>query len=179
MKLCQKVEPRTAEEMKLSRCAAASAFVLLILDQLTKLVVEHHMELGESIPVIKGFFSLTYVTNLGAAWGIFHGYGMVLFAIGVAVLLLALRFLRKLADGYSERYFAILTVLSGVVGNSIDRVWRGAVVDFLDCYIGKHHWPAFNVADCAICIGIGIYALSVLLRPEPEKTVASDRENAA
>jgi len=70
---------------------------------------------------------------------------------------------------------AILTVLSGVIGNSIDRIWRGEVVDFLDCYINKYHWPAFNVADCAICVGIAAYTLSVLVRPVPEDA----QENSA
>ena len=60
------------------------------------------------------------------------------------------------------------SAISGVAGNSIDRVWRGEVVDFLDCYIKNHHWPAFNIADCAICVGIFIYMVSVLLRPAPE-----------
>ena len=107
----------------------------------------------------------------------FHGYGMVLFIIGVLVIIATVCFLRKLCEGYRERYVAILTVLSGVVGNSIDRIWRGEVVDFLDCYVKSYHWPAFNIADCAICIGIGIYMLSVLLRPAPEKS-AEKSENA-
>lgn len=164
----KKITPRTSEEVRLLRFAAGIGIFLLIFDQLTKLLVEQKMVLGESIPVIKGFFSLTYVTNKGAAWGMFHGYGLVLFAIGAVVIVMALWFLRKLCDGYRERYIAILTVISGVIGNSIDRIWRGEVVDFLDCYINKYHWPAFNIADCAICIGIGLYTLSVLLRPVPE-----------
>ena len=91
---------------------------------------------------------------------------------------LAIIFLRKLCDGYAERYAAILTVLSGVIGNSIDRIWRGEVVDFLDCYINKYHWPAFNIADCAICIGIGLYTLSVLLRPVPETSETKTDKSA-
>jgi signal peptidase II len=63
------------------------------------------------------------------------------------------------------------------LGNSIDRVWRGEVVDFLDCYVKDYHWPAFNIADCAICVGIGIYMLSVILRPETAKAVEKS-ENA-
>lgn len=144
------------------------AFFLLVLDQITKVLVEQKMVLGESIEIIKGFFSLTFVTNKGAAWGIFHGYGMVLFAIGIVVTLAAIYFLRKLCDGYAERYTAILMVISGVIGNSIDRIWRGEVVDFLDFYIKSYHWPAFNIADCAICIGVGLYTLSVIMRPVPE-----------
>lgn len=168
MDLKNKVVPRSAEELRLIKLAVGIAVFMLIFDQITKILVEQRMVLGESIKVIDGFFSLTFVTNKGAAWGMFHGYGMVLFCIGLLVTAAAIWFLRKLCDGYRERYIAILVVLSGVIGNSIDRLWRGQVVDFLDCYIGKHHWPAFNIADCAICIGIGTYMLSVLLRPAPE-----------
>ncbi len=160
----KKVTPRGAEENRLLIFSVGIAFFLLIVDQWTKILVEQRMLLGESIPIIRNFFSLTYVTNQGAAWGMFHGYGMVLFGIGMLVTVLAIRFLRYLCDGYQERYIAVMVVLAGVIGNSIDRLWRGAVVDFLDCYIRNWHWPAFNVADCAICIGIGIYFLSVLLR---------------
>ena len=165
----KKLQVRSAGEYRWIVYSSAAAFFLLILDQITKLMVEQRMVLGESIPVIKGFFSLTFVTNKGAAWGMFHGYGIVLFAIGIAVLIATIYFLRKLCDGYRERYMAILIVLSGVAGNSIDRIWRGEVVDFLDCYIKSYHWPAFNIADCAICIGIGVYMLSVIIRPAPEK----------
>ena len=109
--------------------------------------------------------------------GMFHGYGVVLFCVGMLVIVATTYFLRKLCEGYRERYVAILAVLSGVVGNSIDRIWRGAVVDFLDCYINSYHWPAFNIADCAICVGIGVYMLSVILRPEAKKD-AEKSENA-
>ena len=174
----KKITPRTSEEVRLLSLASGIAVFLLILDQITKLLVEQKMVLGESIPVIKGFFSLTYVTNKGAAWGMFHGYGLMLFGIGTVVIALSLLFLRKLCEGYRERYIAILMVISGVIGNSIDRIWRGEVVDFLDCYIQKYHWPAFNIADCAICIGIGIYTLSVLVRPVPETSATKADKSA-
>ena len=174
----KKITLRTSEEVRLLSIASGIAVFLLILDQITKLLVEQKMVLGESIPVIKGFFSLTYVTNKGAAWGMFHGYGLMLFGIGTVVIALSLLFLRKLCEGYRERYIAILMVISGVIGNSIDRIWRGEVVDFLDCYIQKYHWPAFNIADCAICIGIGIYTLSVLVRPVPETSATKADKSA-
>ena len=174
----ERITARSAQEFKIIRWAAVLAFALLICDQVTKLIVEQSMSRGDSIAVIKGFFSLTYVTNKGAAWGMFHGYGMVLFAVGVLVMATALCFLRKLCDGFKERYFASMVVLSGVLGNSIDRVWRGEVVDFLDCYVKDYHWPAFNIADCAICIGIAIYTLSVMVRPTPEKDKAGKNDAA-
>ena len=96
MSLPQKVTGKSRSEIRLLSISAGIAFFLLVLDQLTKLLVEKRMILGESIEVIKGFFSLTYVTNKGAAWGIFHGYGMVLFGIGMLVTIIAIVFLRKL-----------------------------------------------------------------------------------
>jgi len=178
MKNNKRICVRGAEEFRLLRIASGIAFFLLVIDQLTKLLAEQKLSQLQSIEIIPGFFSLTYVTNKGAAWGMFHGYGMVLFAIGAVVTVMALCFLRKLCDGFRERYIAILVVLSGVIGNSIDRLWRGEVVDFLDFYIKKSHWPAFNIADCAICIGIGIYMLSVLLRPAPEAEKTADNGTA-
>ena len=91
-----KVEPRSTDEIRLLKIASGIALLLLVLDQASKIIVEQQMVHGQSVPVIKGFFSLTYVTNKGAAWGMFHGYGMVLFAIGMAVTVGALCFLRKL-----------------------------------------------------------------------------------
>lgn len=154
----------SAPERRLLVFSVGVAVLLLVLDQWTKILVEQRMLLGESIPVIPGVFSLTYVTNRGAAWGMFHGYGLALFVVGAVVLVLAIRFLRYLTEGYRERYLAIMIVLSGVLGNSGDRLWRGAVVDFLDFYWNGRHWPAFNIADCAICCGIALYFFSVLVR---------------
>ena len=178
MSIASKLVKGSSSERRLLNISVGVAFFLLIIDQLTKLLVERKMIRGESIEVIKGFFSLTFVTNKGAAWGIFHGYGMVLFAVGLLVTVTAIIFLRKLCDGYPERYLAVMVVLSGVLGNSIDRVWRGEVVDFLDCYVKDYHWPAFNIADCAICIGIAIYTLSVMVRPTPEKDKAGKNDAA-
>ena len=165
----KKVEFGSRAERRLLIFSTGVALLLLVLDQCTKILIEQRMQPGDSVEIARGFLSLTYVTNKGAAWGIFHGWGLMLFAIGLAVLVLALRYLRYLTEGYRERYLAILIVLSGVIGNSFDRLYRGAVVDFLDFYCGKYHWPAFNIADCAICFGIGVYFLSAMLRDKGKK----------
>ncbi len=158
--------PGAARERRIiAGCMVWAGFWLLV-DQLTKALVARNFVLGESWPVIPGCFSLTYVVNYGAAWNILDGYGVVLLIIALAVTVLALLFLRYLTDGYPERYLAIFTVLSGVIGNSIDRLWRGAVVDFFSFYLGNWHYPVFNVADCAICGGVILYVLSSFLRPE-------------
>lgn len=161
----KRIVPGTAAERLLLGTAMIWAGLWLILDQATKALVVGTFALHESRPVLAGIFSLTYVINRGAAWNILDGYGALLLGIALAVGVLAMIFLRKLTDGWPERYLAIFTILGGVVGNSIDRLWRGGVVDFLDF----HFWPVFNVADCAICGGVALYILSGFLRPEPQK----------
>lgn len=154
---------------RLAVCAAAGAFFLLI-DQGTKLLISGSYYLHESTPVIPGFFSITYVRNPGAAWGIFAGRTWLLLIIAAAVSFAMIRFFRYLTEGYFEREFALFMIFSGVIGNSIDRLWRGAVVDFLDFHY-KNVWsyPVFNVADIAICTGVGLFILSGFFRPEREK----------
>lgn len=149
--------------------ASVVCAILLIVDQITKALIDHHFSLGQKYSVIPGFFDITYVTNKGAAWGIMQGQVWLLLIIGLVVGAAAILFMRWLTEGWTERYWALFIILSGIFGNSIDRVWRGEVVDFLDFYIGKYHWPAFNVADMAICIGLGIYFISIFIRPQTEK----------
>ena len=143
---------------------------LLFLDQWSKIVIENSFQLHHPKVVIPGFFDITYALNRGAAWSILEGYGWLLLAVAGAVLAAALVFLRYLSEGYAERYIAIFTVISGIIGNSIDRIWRGAVVDFISLHYHEgYHYPIFNIADCAICIGIGVFMLSSILRPDTRK----------
>lgn len=155
-----------AEDRKTFLLALLTGFIFLILDQLTKYWVVKEIPFASRQTVIPGFFNLTYVTNTGAAWGILSGRYWLLLAISGAVFFAALWFLRHLTDGWKERYFAVLLILSGILGNCIDRVFRGAVVDFLQFYIGKYVWPSFNVADSCICIGVFIYIISSMIRPD-------------
>lgn len=141
---------------------------MILIDQVSKIAVEHYIARSQRIPVISGFFNLTFITNKGAAWGIMHGYGWLLLTIAIVVIIASFFFMRWLTEGWNERYYALFIIISGVIGNSIDRVWRGEVVDFLDFYALDWHWPAFNIADSAICIGVGLYFLSVFLRPLKE-----------
>jgi signal peptidase II len=170
-----KSQPGSAAERKIIAWGAAIAAVLLVVDQITKILVERNFALGEHIQIIPGFFDLTYVTNKGAAWGILHGYGWLLLAIAIAVILVAVSTMRWLTEGWNERYLALFIVISGIIGNSIDRIWRGEVVDFLDFYVNGWHWPAFNIADSAICVGVCVYFLSTLLRKSDSKNTAKDK----
>ena len=139
--------------------------VMLIFDQLTKLAVMQSFELHESRPVIDGVFHWTYVRNPGAAWGILAGRTWLLLVIALAVFVLIVKFFRYLTEGYAERIIALGLVISGMAGNSIDRIWHGDVIDFIDFHYHKvWSYPVFNVADIAICTGVGIFILSNLLR---------------
>lgn len=162
------ITPDTREEKALIiRCMVMTGLVL-ILDQVTKALIEKYIT--DPVPVIPGFFNIVRVGNPGAAWGILEGRLWLLLGISVGFLLFVIYSFRKLTEGWPERFYALALVVSGIFGNSMDRIWRnGKVVDFLDFYISKMHWPAFNVADSAICIGVGIYILSSFIRPQKDE----------
>ena len=158
----KKSNPGSSHEKKVLFNAATLACLLILTDQVSKIAVEHYIARSQRIPVISGFFNLTFITNKGAAWGIMHGYGWLLLTIAIVVIIASFFFMRWLTEGWNERYYALFIIISGVIGNSIDRVWRGEVVDFLDFYALDWHWPAFNIADSAICIGATLIVLSEL-----------------
>jgi len=134
---------------------------IVVLDQLTKLIVHRTMALHQSIPVIEGLLNLTYIRNTGAAFGIFAGSAEIFrrpFLILVSVLasVFIVTLLRRLADSERGLVIALTFVLGGAIGNLIDRVFYGEVIDFLDVYWRDYHWPAFNIADSFITIGVTI-----------------------
>ena len=176
MKLFYQVEPGSPQERKVIKSAISLAGFSVLLDQIPKLlVVEMIKHIGTRIPVIDGFFDLTYITNKGAAWGMLSGKTGLLLAVSIVVFVLITFFLRQICEGWTERYYALLLVMSGIIGNTIDRVFRGGgVVDFLRFYFRNWEWPSFNVADCAICIGVGMFILSSLIRPEQKKSDKKD-----
>jgi len=135
--------------------------IILVADQLTKFIVDQTMPLHHSIPVIENLFSLTYVRNTGAAFGIFASsaaafrlpilIGFSILAIGFIIMML-----RRLPDRETGLITALAFILGGAVGNLIDRVAYGEVIDFLDFYWSRYHWPAFNLADSFITMGVVI-----------------------
>ena len=137
--------------------AVASAVVLL--DQATKAAAEYYLRLHESLPVIEGFFHLTYVRNTGGAFGFLAGapaafripFFLVVTAIAVGVLL---TLLLRAEQGRVGFLLSLAGVLGGALGNLIDRVRFGAVIDFLDLQFRGYHWPAFNLADSCITLGV-------------------------
>jgi signal peptidase II len=153
------------------RLAAGTALVVLLLDQVTKLVALHGLVPGVPVPVVDGFFSLTLVMNPGLAFGMLAStptawrWVVALLSIG-ALTILATVGVRLLPTGGWVTGVALGFIFGGAVGNLIDRGRFGAVVDFLDFYWRDYHWPAFNVADSAISVGVALLALR-LLWPEP------------
>lgn len=138
------------------------SFVIVILDQWLKLLVRQNFYLGEFRAVIPGFFNLTYLRNTGAVWGIFQHQNEWLVLLSIGVLTLIAIFYRWLVDDRRVHRLAVACMIGGIIGNLIDRIKLGWVVDFLDFYCLANHWPSFNLADTAICVGVGIYVISTL-----------------
>ncbi len=136
-----------------------SALLVVCADQFTKILVLNHMDLYESIPVLPGFFNLTFMTNNGAAFSLLAGQPAMwrqIFFICTASTALVILVVAHRSFSRSHRLYgpAFGLIAGGAVGNLIDRIRLGHVIDFLDVYIGKYHWPAFNVADSAITVGV-------------------------
>ncbi|HQK99269.1 MAG TPA: signal peptidase II [Smithellaceae bacterium] len=137
------------------------AAAIIVLDQITKSAIVSRFVLHEAYPVIPGFFNLVYVMNPGAAFGFLAAasetFRFVFFtAITLAALLLIVYYLVKTPLRSAMLVWALAFIFGGALGNLIDRLRFGAVVDFLDVYLGSAHWPAFNVADSAITIGAAL-----------------------
>lgn len=142
-----------------------AAFAVTLLDQLSKWYIVSELAPGEDRPLIQGFFSLVHAHNPGAAFGLFAGLdqplrGLLLGLTTAAALVTVGYFLFREYNSDRLGQLALGLIVGGAAGNIIDRVRLGIVVDFLDIYVGEHHWPAFNVADSAICIGVGLLLLA-------------------
>lgn len=152
---------------------------IIILDQFTKHHIQKVLRLNESIVVIDDFFSLTYIRNPGAAFGFFANqtaqFRSVFFlsVSAVALTLLIFFFLQAPKEDLCA-LIAISLLFGGAVGNLLDRLRMGEVVDFLDFYIGQFHWPAFNVADSAITVGISLLMFNLFLQKKEVPTQASE-----
>jgi signal peptidase II len=145
------------------RLAVTVAVVVLVLDQVTKLVVERTMMLHQTIPLLP-FFSLSYVRNAGAAFGVLGaapaGVRLPLFVVVTLVAIGALvSFVRRTPVEERALVAALGGILGGAVGNLICRVRYGEVIDFFDLHWGTLHWPAFNIADAAITVGVAVVLL--------------------
>ncbi len=132
---------------------------LLVLDQWIKAVVVRTIPLHESMPVIPGLFDITHVRNTGAAFGLFAGeisHFRTLFfvALTIGALIVICLVFRRVEENRVVLPLSLGMIMAGAVGNLVDRVRLGYVTDFLDFYWHGHHWPAFNIADSAITVGV-------------------------
>lgn len=136
----------------------------LFLDQFSKwLVVDiSGFKLGLYPPfggmeIIPGFFNLVYAVNYGAAWGMLEGFSWLLVLLAFVVLAMITAFREQLQLANAPGQFSFALICSGIVGNTIDRIFRGHVVDFLDFHLPGYQWPTFNIADSAIVVGTFFY----------------------
>lgn len=140
--------------------ALLGAALIAAVDQAVKLAV---LALRPRISVIPGFFDLRFGTNTGAAFGLFQGFPLGVTVLGGVILVALLTYLARMAHVATplERT-GLALLLGGAIGNLVDRVRLGYVVDYLDLYLGQYHWPTFNLADSAISIGVGCLAFVYL-----------------
>jgi len=163
--------------MRLSyKLACPIAVAVILLDQVTKLWIQQHMVLYTTRPVFPEFFNIVYVLNRGAAFGFLNRSDMqwqtyFFFAATALAVMIILHLLRMARNDDKLLIVGLGCILGGAIGNLIDRIKTGEVVDFLDFFWKNYHWPAFNVADIAIFLG----SLSLLVafyrmrRPSSEK----------
>ncbi len=138
--------------------------VIVLLDQLVKFLVSSNMQLGESIRVLGSFFCLTYVLNPGAAFGIFENAQIFFIGAGLCILVAFAAFHKALRREPAIFYYGSLSLVAGTVGNLIDRIHTGLVIDYFDFRV----WPVFNIADVAIVTGVILMICSMLRNPQEE-----------
>lgn len=141
------------------------AILWLILDQISKFYIVEHMSLGESIPLIEGYFNCTYILNRGAAFGILTDQHIFFLCIVVLLVLAYLYFRKTIHEGPKFLQIGAALLLSGALGNGWDRFYRSAVVDFFDFRV----WPIFNVADIGICLGVLLIVIYLITCEDDEK----------
>ena len=147
--------------------------IIVILDQYTKYLAESYLAIGRSIEVIPGFFDLTLVYNPGAAFGMFGGLPdiyrrIVLWTVSVIGVGVVVYFLARETKNDRVAALSLAAILGGAAGNIIDRFRYDSVVDFLDVYWKNYHWPAFNVADSAISIGVTIIMFRLIFEKKTD-----------
>ena len=173
--LCRHVDKRDASWRyylkKKYLILLATVAVAVLLDFITKAYIDSNMSLHESVVVIGGLLNITYVRNPGAAFSFLAsaspGFRSVFFlTVTILSIVLVLYYIAKSRTEEPLMIFALSLILSGALGNFIDRVRMGEVIDFIDVHLGAYHWPAFNVADSAITVGACIMLFALFKRPK-------------
>ncbi len=134
-------------------------FVLVILDQTSKIMIEDYFAVGEDLSIIPGFFNLVLVYNKGVAFGMMSNWDeatrqLLLVGIGLLASIMIIWMYFKEYRGSKLGSLCLALIVAGALGNIVDRIRIGKVVDFLDFHLAANHWPAFNFADSYICVGV-------------------------
>ena len=137
-------------------------FLIIFFDQLTKILVIKNFQLYESLSILP-FFNLTFIVNYGFAFGFLNNPSLNQIIVILVIFSIIAYFLYLLIKTQDQFFrFSLILVLSGAVGNFIDRVLHGFVIDFIDIYLGSYHWPAFNLADSSITLGFILIMFNIL-----------------
>lgn len=152
----------------------ASSIVLT--DQVSKAYIISDFLQYQYITVIPGIFDIRYIRNTGAAYGMFSDSGHMLVILSFVMLILLAIFRKKIFTTSLMNIVSFGLIAGGIIGNLIDRLKYGYVVDFLDFHWGTHSFPAFNIADSAICIGVGLYILHQYLIGRKEQVPVPDKQ---
>lgn len=162
------------------------AAITLLADRFTKTTISNNLSLNETwhppLTFVQRFFSLTFTTNTGAAFGLFPDQGVLFVVIAVFVITAIIFYYRHLPSGYRLARLALGLQLGGALGNLIDRLRQGYVVDFVDLnFWPLQNWPVFNLADSAIVVGVVILAITMLREDfeNPENTIEPSKSDAA
>ena len=135
---------------------------LVILDQITKALVINFFNLYDSVALLP-MINLTFVVNYGFAFGLLNNPSLNQILVSLVILAIIIYFLYLLIKTQDKIFQLTLTlILAGALGNFVDRIFRGFVIDFIDIYIGKYHWPAFNIADSCITVGFVVLMINIL-----------------
>ena len=145
------------------------SLVFVLIDQISKIIISNILTKGKSIEVIKSFFYLTYTHNEGAAFSILLGKRIFLILIAIIIIALLIYYIKKNKIEGRLNKMSLSLIIGGAFGNLIDRIVRGYVIDFLDFYLvydkAEHHYPAFNIADCVICVGVAMAIICQIFTP--------------
>lgn len=154
--------------------------IILVLDQVTKYAVEKKIRMYEVISIVPGFFNLTHVRNKGAAFSILSTLpdlwrsSFFITVTAVAVVILAV-LIRKTQERLLVTAFSL--IVAGAVGNVIDRIRYGEVIDFIQWYVKSYYWPSFNIADSAISAGVTLLAVDMLFRNKTSTNFQAPNNN--
>lgn len=166
-----KVENVIHQRTSLHWCWLSLAVV--IIDQISKYLANHFLQIYQPLAVTP-FFNLTLGYNKGAAWGFLHDTQIAIYAfslVAIVVSIILFNWLRKTPAGQTLQAISLALLLGGAVGNLIDRIVHGYVIDFFDFYLGSWHFATFNVADAAITVGAGLLLLSMFILPRRHRRV--------